>query len=295
MIEKIIRKYKTRGGLGIITALYRKINPVKVKSYSLIKEIVSKGKGIEIGGTSPIFSSKGILSVYPYIKSLDNCNFSDNTIWEGEINKDAKYHYDISSEPGKQYILEATDLHKIENESYDFFLSSHMIEHTANPIKALKEWMRVVKVNGYLILLIPHKDGTFDHKRPVTSLEHFIHDYANDITEEDLTHMEEILKLHDLKLDPEAGSSEEFIERSKNNFANRCFHHHVFTSISVVKLMDYLGLNIKVVEAIVPNHILIIAQKLDENLTLDNTDILDYVTSMQFDSPFISDKVSIYD
>ena len=293
MIRKIIRQYKTRGVIGVLNAIYRKINPVKVKSYSLIKEIVSKGKGIEVGGASSVFSSKGILTVYPFIESLDNCNFADNTVWEGEINKDALYYYDASHKAGKQYILEATDLHEIESETYDFFLSSHVIEHTANPIKAIKEWMRVVKVNGYLILLIPHKDGTFDHNRPVTSLEHLIRDYTYDVTEEDLTHMEEILKLHDLKLDPEAGSPEEFSERSKSNFVNRCFHHHVFTSTLVAELMDHLELNIKAIEAIIPNHILVVAQKLEEASTLDNSNILHYIDSKKFKSPFSSDEIII--
>ena len=122
-------------------------------------------------------------------------------------------------------------------------------------------------------VLIPHKDGTFDHNRPTTSLEHLVDDYSNDTTEEDLTHMDEILKLHDLKLDPEAGSREEFLERSKNNFLNRCFHHHVFTTMLVFKLMDYLKLKIKVIEVISPNHILVIAQKLEKNSTFDNNNI----------------------
>ncbi len=291
MIKKLVRKYKAVGVVGILNAVYRQINPIKVKSYLLIKEIISKGKGLEVGGVSYVFSSKGAIPIYPYIKSLDNCNFADNTIWKEEINHNTKYNYDTAHEAGKQYILEATDLHEIESESYDFFLSSHMIEHTANPIKALKEWIRVVKVDGYLILLIPHKDGTFDHNRPTTSLEHLIHDYTYDVTEKDLTHMEEILKLHDLKLDLEAGSPEEFLERSRDNFTNRCFHHHVFTSMSVLKLIDYLKLKIKVIEAIVPNHILIVAQKLEANATCDNSDIFSYVTSKKFKSPFISDKV----
>ena len=291
MVKKLIKKYKTRGAIGILNAVYRKINPAKVKSYSLVKEIILKGKGLEVGGPSYVFSSKGAIPIYPYIESLDNCNFAYKTVWEGEINKDAKYHYDTLREAGKQYVLEATDLHEIETESYDFFLSSHMIEHTANPIKAIKEWMRVVKVNGYLILLIPHKDGTFDHNRPTTSLDHLIHDYTYDVTEEDLTHMEEILKLHVLKLDPEAGSPEEFLERSKNNVMNRCFHHHVFTSASVLELMDYLKLKIKVIEAIDPNHILVVAQKLEANSTFDNSDILNYVISKKFKSPFASDRV----
>ena len=195
------------------------------------------------------------------IKDLDNCNFSSNTVWEGEINKGSTYHYHKAHKPGRQYVLEATDLHEIKDETYEFVLSSHVIEHTANPIKALKEWIRIVKTGGHLILLIPHKDGTFDHNRPITTLDHLVQDYQNDVTEKDLTHLDEILKLHDFSLDPESGTLLEFTERSKNNDENRCLHHHVFNSHLVIELFDYLQLSIKAVEAIAPMHILVIAQK----------------------------------
>ena len=77
-----------------------------------------------------------------------------------------KYVYDKNHHPGKQYILEATELYEINSNTYDFLLSSHMLEHTANPIKALKEWKRIIKDKGYLILIVPHKDGTFDDNIP---------------------------------------------------------------------------------------------------------------------------------
>lgn len=89
-----------------------------------------------------------------------------------------------------------------------------MIEHTANPIKTLKEWLRIIKADGHLVLVIPHKDGTFDHKRPTTTVEHMIEDYKNGTDEYDLTHLDEILEYHDLKLDPDAGTFEEFKTRS---------------------------------------------------------------------------------
>ena len=43
-----------------------------------------------------------------------------------------------------------------------------------------------------------------------------------------MTHLEEILSLHDLSRDLRAGTKSEFKERSQDNFNNRCLHHHVF-------------------------------------------------------------------
>lgn len=81
-------------------------------------------------------------------------------------------------------------------------LSSHNIEHLANPLKAIKEWKRVVKPNGYFLFVVPNKEGTFDHLRPVTTIDHLIQDLKNDIKEDDNTHFEEVLELHDLTRDP---------------------------------------------------------------------------------------------
>ncbi|MFA6597385.1 MAG: class I SAM-dependent methyltransferase [Ignavibacteriaceae bacterium] len=49
-------------------------------------------------------------------------------------------------------------LSNVRNESYDFVYSSHTLEHLENVETALKNWFRVVKKNGYLILYIPHRD-----------------------------------------------------------------------------------------------------------------------------------------
>ena len=42
-------------------------------------------------------------------------------------------------DPGYQYIAEANDLRMIESGTYHFVLSSHTIEHTAKPLRALRE------------------------------------------------------------------------------------------------------------------------------------------------------------
>ena len=53
-------------------------------------------------------------------------------------------------------------------------------------------------------------------------------DLNHEIDETDLTHLTEILELHDLIMDSPAGTKEQFKNRSLNNYQNRCLHHHVF-------------------------------------------------------------------
>src|SRR5713226_8445532 len=80
-----------------------------------------------------------------------------------------------------------------------------------------------------------YKDHTFDWRRPVTTLEHMISDYENQTAEDDLTHVDEILKLHDLSRDLPAGTPEQFRARSLNNSAVRALHHHVSPRIHLLQ------------------------------------------------------------
>ncbi|HSR17020.1 MAG TPA: methyltransferase domain-containing protein [Ignavibacteriaceae bacterium] len=287
MIKKVFNYYKRNGLLNLLKTLFHFFYPQKANSFAICKNLIFNKSGLEIGGPSNIFSVKGLLPLYPYVKSLDNCNFSSETIWEGEIKEGCTYKYDSNHAPGWQFVSEAADLDKISSGRYDFILSSHVIEHIANPVKALFEWERILKDDGILIIIFPHKDGTFDHKRKVTSLEHMIDDFNKGTGENDLTHLDEILELHDLSKDVQAGTPEQFRERSLKNFQNRSLHHHVFNSYSAVKLIDYAGLKIVSVEAALPYHIIIIAKKTNEN---NNSDLFGEIKSDKFKSPFYSDK-----
>ncbi len=66
--------------------------------------------------------------------------------------------------------------------SEDFVVSSHVLEHFHNPIKALLEWYRVIRPGGIIFAIVPHKERTFDKDRPRTTLAHLIEDYRNEAT-----------------------------------------------------------------------------------------------------------------
>lgn len=196
-------------------------------------------RGVEIGGASTIFSTQ--LPVYQVVAGLDGVNFAATTIWEGEIEHGQEYRFH-GWKKGRQLVMEASDLKKIPSASYDFLLSSNCLEHIANPIKAIREWMRVVRPAGLMLLVLPNKESNFDHRRPVTTLEHLVEDFENDVGEDDQTHLDEILRLHDLSRDPAAGDVASFRARSLDNFHNRTLHHHVFDQALLRRLCAYVGL-----------------------------------------------------
>ncbi len=145
---------------------------------------------------------------------------------------------------GEIYIADAVKMDCFNNQQYDFVLSSNNLEHLANPLKALHEFVRVCKTGGIIVVIVPDKNYTFDHRREYTSFEHILEDYENDTPETDLTHLPEILELHDLAMDSPAGDIENFRRRSMDNYNNRCLHQHVFCEESLKKMFDHFGLEV---------------------------------------------------
>lgn len=290
MMKKAYAKLKSEGMVSLLKTAYRHALPQRLKYYPHCKSSFRFGTGLEIGGPSDIFGRRGIIPVYPDAGRIDNCNFGSHTVWEGAISEGHTFIFDKDKAAGHQYIVEASDLQCIAESSYDFVLSSHCIEHLANPLHGLKEWIRVLKQDGLLVLVVPHKDGTFDHRRPVTSLEHLIQDFDSRTDEGDMTHLEEILRLHDLSKDPGAGDFQFFHERSKQNVENRCLHQHVFDTRLAVEVVNYVGLQILDVELFYPYHIVIIARKIGQGRAPSNRDFRGIDAAPCWLSPFPSDR-----
>jgi SAM-dependent methyltransferase len=248
--DRAIFRMRNQGILSLLhvsgTKVLEFFFPPKSKYYGMVCERINGARGLEIGGPSRIFSANGFIPVYPVASELDNMNFASNTIWEGEI-KSSTFIVD-GKILGKQFIGEASILSDFKDSQYDFLLSSEMIQHIANPLRAIYEWKRVLKKDGLLILIVPNMEKTFDHKRPLTKLEHIIDDYDHDTQETDLTHLEEVLVYHDLSRDRPAGTYDQFKQRCENNFRVRALHHHVYTKESALRMTEYAGFNVLGVE-----------------------------------------------
>ncbi len=244
----------------IITELSYLKSPGKRRFIAFSKQLNNK-YGLEIGGPSSIFKVKGVFPVYVYAKEIDGVNFSTNTMWEGIIEEGNFFNY-FESKIGHQYIAEATELTRIDNDKYDFLLSSHSLEHIANPLKALKEWNRVLKKNGLLVLVLPDKNTTFDYNRPYTTFTHLLDDFKINQTEQDTTHIEEIIKLHDLSRDA-VNSVEALTERLSDNFTNRGAHHHVFNFELIKQALEFSNFQAIYQQHYPPFHLVTIAQKIN--------------------------------
>ncbi|HMG86795.1 MAG TPA: methyltransferase domain-containing protein [Terracidiphilus sp.] len=214
----------------------------RLPAHKLYLSYVKGKRGIEIGGPSSQFRTT--LPLYPYVSDLDGVNVFQHTLWEGRILAGRTYNY-FCNRKGIQYISDTTDLSALPPASYDFLLSSNCLEHIANPLKALLEWKRVVRIGGAIVLILPNPKSNFDHRRPVTAFEHLLQDLQNSTAEDDLTHLDEIFALHDLSRDPQAGTLDDFRARSIDNYQNRALHHHIFSLELMVRMLTHVGLGVK--------------------------------------------------
>jgi SAM-dependent methyltransferase len=240
-ISSIKQVFVTTGLYKPLRVIKRRFSKKEISNFRLYQELLYNKCGIEIGGPSSFFRHQ--LPIYKTIKSLDGVNFSSSTIWEGEIHDGGNYKYG-KGKRGYQFICDATNLDRIESGQYDFVLSCNNLEHVANPFKALTEWLRIIKPEGLILLVLPNRESNFDHKRSIIRIEHLVQDFKNNTSEEDLTHLDEILTLHDLSMDIPAGNFENFRKRSINNFQNRCFHHHVFDMELLEKIFSYFNIEL---------------------------------------------------
>jgi len=199
----------------------------------ILSDITNNKIGIEIGGPSKLTGT----IIYENAKIMDNVIFSNDTIWS-KHNTDYNYFED---KKGSVIINCSTNITNIKDNTYDFLFASHVLEHIANPIKAVTEWIRIIKNGGYLILILPEKSQCFDHKRNFSKFSVLLNQHNNNVDESDLSTLPEILENHDLSKDILAGTYEQFKERSLKNFENRALHHYVYSPELLKEIANYLN------------------------------------------------------
>jgi ADP-heptose:LPS heptosyltransferase/predicted SAM-dependent methyltransferase len=97
----------------------------------------TRGRGLDLGC--------GPQATFPHFIRVDN--LKDAQLFGQHIKPDVR-------------IDTAEDLSLFSTESLDFVFSSHLLEHIEPEklVSTLKEWLRVIKVNGYLVLYLPDED-----------------------------------------------------------------------------------------------------------------------------------------
>lgn len=133
-----------------------------------------KGQGVEIGGAAHNSFGLKTLNV-DYTKELTVFKLEELKVYGSYMPVD---------------IVAAGDNIPVADESFDFVINSHVLEHFLDPINALLEWYRVVKKGGIIFMIVPHKERTFDKDRARTTLKELIdrHVGITDLKQETYDH-----------------------------------------------------------------------------------------------------------
>ncbi|HVS80579.1 MAG TPA: methyltransferase domain-containing protein [Pyrinomonadaceae bacterium] len=126
-------------------------------------------------------------------------------------------------------LMDGEKLTGIKDESQDFVIANHFIEHCEDPIGTIENFLRVVKRHGILFLTLPDKRFTFDVCRPLTTFEHLLRDYREGGEWSRFGHHEEghrlILGITD----------EKQIRRNIEEMGDT--HYHVWTQIEMLEMV----------------------------------------------------------
>jgi predicted SAM-dependent methyltransferase len=138
--------------------------------------------------------------------------------------------------------MDTDGLGYLGDRALDFVIMTHVIEHLANPVKAIEESFRVLAIGGRLLIGVPDRDFTFDRLRDTTPFGHLWDDYMNGVTASSDAHYLDYFKSagpHHL-LEPA-----ERLSRSLRWARDRREHSHVWTSETfrdfLVRTLDLLG------------------------------------------------------
>lgn len=127
---------------------------MKFQESALAHSLLDGKEGIEIGASAH----------NPFGLNTKNVGRdTKGTVYEQEEIK-------LCGEAAKLEIVCEGDNLTLPDCSVDFVISSHVLEHFRDPIKAIKEWLRVVKPGGLVFVIFPHKERTFDKDKPRTTL-----------------------------------------------------------------------------------------------------------------------------
>jgi ADP-heptose:LPS heptosyltransferase/predicted SAM-dependent methyltransferase len=119
-----------------------------------------RGRLLDIGA--------GPYRIFPYAITVDNLDHANRFGW--------KYKPDV--------IADSSNLSMFAKESFDSVFSSHTLEHLQDAEKNLREWWRVIKKGGYLVLYLPHKDLYPNIGTPGSN-----EDHKHDFTPDDVTNI----------------------------------------------------------------------------------------------------------
>lgn len=181
-----------------------------------------RGSGIEIGGLHLPLP----VPFHAEVAYVDRMPLEELRPLYPELKESVLVRVDI--------VDDAETLETIRSESQDFVIANHVLEHCANPLRALESFFRVLKPGGILYLTVPDKRFTFDADRPITPLEHVVRDYTEGPERSREEHLRAWRQLVDEKFTDDLRRDAETMKGELYSI-----HFHVWTQLELWELVLY--------------------------------------------------------
>jgi hypothetical protein len=218
-----------------------------MSNWDILREVLKGKSALEVGGPSELFKDGYPTVLYDIItpdflieKQSAEEGFGQNLVTNNKV-----YYGDCT---------EKADWDST-NKSYELILSSHVLEHIANPIKFLK--LAHEKTSQFILTIVPLAALIWDKHRPITTIEHIMSDYTNNTSENDQTHLADSYcpahpwykhKDHSFK----------FFDNAKY----RAIHHHVFDPPLIQTVHEKSGFQAIAVWITPPHHLVYFGRKI---------------------------------
>lgn len=123
----------------------------------------------------------------------------------------------------------------VAEESQDFIVANHFLEHCENPIRTIETHLGKLRPGGVLFYAVPDKRFTFDFRRPVTPLEHMVADYEQGPERSRAEHYEQWTRL--VIIDGRETEEETLARARELEAAAYSIHMHVWTQAEFLRLI----------------------------------------------------------
>lgn len=140
---------------------------MKFKESKLAHKYLDTLWGVEIGGSA--HNSFGL----PHCLNVDYT--AEDTVFKKGEEK-------LCGEKMKVDIVANGDNLPFKDETLDYVISSHVVEHFFDPIGAIKEWMRVIKKGGFIFIIAPKQKALAEETRPCTKVEELVKRHSGELS-----------------------------------------------------------------------------------------------------------------
>jgi len=127
-------------------------------------------------------------------------------------------------------------LKTIKNNSQDFVIANHFLEHCENPIGAILNMFRVLKKEGILFICVPDKrTSAYDGKRSLTSFDHLWKDYLEGPQISKAAHIHEWMDCNEFEIALDAETKKQHGQHYLNESGE--IHYHVWTQENMMEFL----------------------------------------------------------